>query len=106
MSINSNLPEVVTIRLRRDTSANWVQQNPVLKLGEPGLETDTRKIKFGNGTANWNNLQYVVGNDIAGIPSNTGLVPNSASITNIVSISQANYDALVTKDSSTLYVIS
>lgn len=42
----------------------------------------------------------------AGIPSNTGLVPNSVSITNIVSISQANYDAIVTKDSSTLYVIS
>ena len=42
----------------------------------------------------------------AGVPSNTGLVPNSTSITNIVSISQANYDALVIKDSSTLYVIS
>jgi len=42
----------------------------------------------------------------AGIPSNTGLVPNSASITNIVNISQANYDALVTKNSTTLYVIS
>ena len=42
----------------------------------------------------------------AGIPSSTGLVPNSTSITNIVSISQANYDALVTKNSSTLYIIS
>ena len=43
---------------------------------------------------------------LPGIPSNTDLVPNSVSITNIVSISQANYDAIVTKDSSTLYVIS
>ena len=42
----------------------------------------------------------------AGIPSSTGLVSNSISITNIVSISQENYDALVTKDSSTLYIIS
>ena len=42
----------------------------------------------------------------AGVPSNTGLVPNSISITNMVSISQANYDALVTKNSTTLYVIS
>jgi hypothetical protein len=42
----------------------------------------------------------------AGVPSNTGLVPNSVSITNMVSISQANYDALITKDSSTLYIIS
>jgi hypothetical protein len=44
--------------------------------------------------------------NLFGIPSNTGLVPNSASITNIVNISQANYDALVTKNSTTLYVIS
>ena len=44
--------------------------------------------------------------NLFGIPSNTGLVPNSTSITNIVGISQANYDALVTKDASTLYVIS
>jgi hypothetical protein len=42
----------------------------------------------------------------AGIPSNTGLVPNSTAIANIVSISQANYDAIVTKDPSTLYIIS
>jgi hypothetical protein len=42
----------------------------------------------------------------AGVPSNTGLVPNSVSITNMVSISQANYDALVTKNSTTLYIIS
>jgi hypothetical protein len=40
------------------------------------------------------------------IPSNTGLVPNSTSISNIVNISQTNYDAIVTKNSSTLYVIS
>lgn len=53
-----------------------------------------------------NNASTNLFNSIAGIPSNTELVPNSVSITNIVSISQANYDALVTKDSSTLYIIS
>jgi hypothetical protein len=42
----------------------------------------------------------------AGIPSNTGLVPNSVSITNMVSISQSNYDAIVTKDPNTLYIIN
>ena len=39
------------------------------------------------------------------IPSNTGLVPNSISITNIVSISQSNYDNLTTKNANTLYII-
>jgi hypothetical protein len=42
----------------------------------------------------------------AGIPSNTGLVTNSTSISNIVSISQANYDALATKDPNTLYIVN
>ena len=39
------------------------------------------------------------------VQSNTNLVSNSSNIANIVSISQANYDALETKDPSTLYVI-
>lgn len=42
----------------------------------------------------------------AGIPSNTGLVPNSTSITNIVSISQNDYDNLSSVDPNTLYVIN
>ncbi len=46
------------IKLRRDTATNWASSNPVLALGEPGLETDTRKVKYGDGVTAWNNLQY------------------------------------------------
>ena len=46
------------------------------------------------------------GGNSFGIPSNTGLVPNSTSINNIVSISQTNYNALATKDPNTLYIIN
>jgi len=46
------------IKLRRDTAANWTQENPVLAEGEPGLELDTGKIKYGNGTTPWNSLDY------------------------------------------------
>jgi hypothetical protein len=44
----------------------------------------------------------------AGVTSDVALVSitNSFPITNMVSMSQANYDALVTKDPSTLYIIS
>jgi|694.fasta_scaffold00435_56 hypothetical protein len=49
----------VKIQLRRDTSSNWSSINPVLSLGEPGFETDTNKIKFGDGTSAWNSLSYV-----------------------------------------------
>ena len=47
-------------RVRRDTAANWASANPVLKLGEPGLETDTRRIKYGDGSTAWNSLGYSV----------------------------------------------
>ena len=47
-----------TIKLRRDTAANWTAANPVLALAEPGLEIDTNSIKYGNGVTAWNSLPY------------------------------------------------
>jgi hypothetical protein len=46
------------IKLRRDTAANWTSVNPTLAAGEPGLETDTLKLKYGNGSTAWNSLAY------------------------------------------------
>ena len=46
------------IQIRRDTSINWAANNPVLALGEPGLETDTFIVKYGDGSSAWNNLPY------------------------------------------------
>ena len=53
-----NQQSFVHIRLRRDTAQNWTNNNPILKVGEPGLETDTRKLKFGDGNTTWNSLPY------------------------------------------------
>lgn len=49
------------IKLRRDTAANWTTENPTLAAGEPGLETDTGKIKYGDGQTAWNTLDYASG---------------------------------------------
>jgi hypothetical protein len=40
------------------------------------------------------------------VQSNTSLVNNSIRITNMISISQSNYDALATKDPNTLYIVN
>lgn len=48
----------VKIQLRRDTSTNWTNVNPILSSGEAGLETNTNQIKFGDGTTPWNDLGY------------------------------------------------
>jgi len=50
-----------TIKLRRDTAANWLAANPVLSLAEPGLETDTNKVKYGDGVHHWSELSYAGG---------------------------------------------
>jgi hypothetical protein len=40
-------------KLRRDTAANWTSINPTLSAGEPGFETDTKKLKIGDGSVAW-----------------------------------------------------
>jgi len=46
------------IQIRRDTAANWAINNPVLLLAEMGYETDTNRVKFGDGINPWNDLEY------------------------------------------------
>lgn len=70
------------IRLRRDTAANWASANPVLALGEPGLETDTLKWKVGDGTTAFNTLDYF-GEDGTGA---TEIDELSDAITNATSV--------------------
>lgn len=54
------------IQLRRDTSANWTTNNPILLSGEIALSTDVLytntdqpRYKIGNGVDTWLNLDYV-----------------------------------------------
>jgi hypothetical protein len=50
---------MTAIQIKRGTASNWYDKNPVLKNGELGIETDTKKIKLGNGTNQWRSLAYV-----------------------------------------------
>ena len=52
------MSQLIQIQLRRDTAANWTTQNPILAEGEPGFETDTQKIKYGDGLTSWTALDY------------------------------------------------
>lgn len=51
----------VTIKLRRATATEWALSNVVLSLAEPGYETDTGKLKIGDGVTSWNSLAYIAG---------------------------------------------
>lgn len=54
------MPAITTIKLRRGTAAQWTAANPVLAAGEVGLETDTLRTKYGNGSQAWSSLSYSV----------------------------------------------
>ena len=46
------------IQIRRDTAANWTSANPTLAQAELGLETDTGRLKAGDGSTTWTSLGY------------------------------------------------
>ena len=50
---------IYRIQIRRGTSAEWTAANPILAAGEFGLESDTRRLKIGTGSAVWSQLLYL-----------------------------------------------
>lgn len=75
------------IQLRRDTAANWTAANPVLLAGEAGVETDSGRLKIGNGTQQWTDLEYLAGDAANGLP--TGGDPGNV----LLKSSYDNYDS-------------
>lgn len=49
----------VNILLRRGTAAEWTASNPTLLEAEVGLETDSKKLKVGDGITAWASLPYI-----------------------------------------------
>lgn len=47
------------VRNRIDTAENWSAKNSVLLAGEIGIESDTLRMKAGDGTTAWNDLSYI-----------------------------------------------
>jgi hypothetical protein len=87
----------VQLQHRRDISSNWSLNNPILAPGELGIETDTQKIKIGDGTNTWTGITY------GGFVGPTGSASNFTSITGDTYISivsttgsaQINYDGIL-----------
>jgi hypothetical protein len=47
-----------TVQHKRGTAGIMTANNPVLAVGEIGIETDTLRIKIGDGSTAWNSLSY------------------------------------------------
>lgn len=63
---------------RRDTAANWTSQNPTLKAGEIGYETDTGYVKVGDGSTAWTALAYIHGTKVSAYPLATADIADDA----------------------------
>jgi hypothetical protein len=59
------------LQVRRDLTATWTSVNPTLASGEIGFETDTLRIKIGNGVDNWNTLSYATTGSVSGLFNKT-----------------------------------
>jgi hypothetical protein len=64
---------VTAIQIRRGTAAQWTSANPTLSAGEQGFETDTGKVKIGDGSTAWNSLAYLGAGTVTSITAGTGL---------------------------------
>jgi hypothetical protein len=67
----------VVMQQRRDTAADWTSVNPVLYAGQLGIETDSGKIKLGDGSTAWTSLPYLSG--VTSVNGHTGIVTLTAS---------------------------
>lgn len=95
------------ILLRNDLAATWSTNNPTLAKGELGIQIDTKKFKFGDGTTPWNGLEYGAGASIAlATASNDGLMSSSdfSKLAGITAGAQPNVIEVVKQNGTTLTI--
>jgi hypothetical protein len=96
------------IQLRRDTAANWISVDPILAAGEAGVDLDTLKIKIGNGTNRWSELDYLAGEsavDLSGYATEEYVDQAIASVT-LESITELDHLELTSRTVSSGDIIT
>ena len=87
------------IQLRRDTASNWTSANPTLAQGELGVETDTSKIKVGDGSTAWSSLSYLIDTGNYVTPTYTGDIDITGEL--IVDSYNQSYSAVTSSSNAT-----
>ena len=95
---------VTQIQVRRGTAASWTSANPTLAAGEIGFETDTNKMKIGNGSTAWSSLSYIAtgaAGTVTSVATGTGLSGGTITTSGTLSI-----DTSVTADLTTAQTLT
>jgi len=53
------MAQTTRIQLRKGTAQEWQETNPVLFIGEIGIDTSNYRAKSGDGFSTWNELPYI-----------------------------------------------
>lgn len=87
------MPVNKIIKIRRDVAADWASANPTLEDGELGYETDTDKLKIGDGLVPWNLLPYFTAGatppDLSPYATNAALNAHTSNVGNPHSVTKA-----------------
>lgn len=62
-TVNKHVKAV--IQLRRAKEQEWIDYNPILRVGEPALSTDVYKLKIGNGKDHWADIPYLLEDEMS-----------------------------------------
>jgi hypothetical protein len=92
---------VTQIQVRRGTASQWTSANPTLAAGEWGYETDTGKVKIGDGTTAWNSEPYIGAGDVTltGTQTLTNKTLTAPIITVATNAQTASYTLVLTDQS-------
>lgn len=87
--------DFVQLQLRAGTAAQWESANPVLAVAEPGVESDTLKMKLGDGSTPWATLPYAISGSTSAAATFAATVGNGTSTSFSVVHSLGTEDVIV-----------
>ena len=105
------MTETIPIRVqhKRMSASDWANSPLVLLDGELGVESDTGKVKVGNGHDLYSALLYLTGpqgpKGSNGEPGQNIINQNGGQPLKYWAGTKSQYDAIATKDASTIYDI-
>lgn len=114
------MTEKIPIRVqhKRMTASEWADSSIILLDGELGVESDTGRVKVGNGHDIYSNLLYLTGpkgnkgergetgpKGANGEPGQNIINQNGGQPLKYWAGTKAQYDTIATKDASTIYDI-